>query len=64
MRSIEFGRRANNRVMTSPDGVTWTAQTPAANNSWNSVVWGGPAGQEKFVAVAVSGTNNRVMTSG
>ncbi len=45
-----------NRVMTSPDGITWTAQTSAANNNWQQVVWGGPAGQEKFVAVANSGT--------
>jgi len=52
-----------NRVMTSPDGITWTARTSAADNEWISVTWGGPAGQEKFVAVAASGSGNRVMTS-
>ena len=45
------------------DGITWTSQTSAADNNWLSVTWGGPAGQEKFVAVAASGTGNRVMTS-
>ena len=49
--------------MTSPDGLTWTSQTPAATNQWWEVTWGGPAGQEKFVAVGASGTGNRVMTS-
>ena len=41
----------------------WFSQTSAADNSWRSVTWGGPAGQEKFVAVANLGTGNRVMTS-
>jgi len=41
----------------------WFSQTSAANNDWVGVTWGGPAGQEKFVAVAYSGTGNRVMTS-
>jgi len=50
--------------MTSPDGVTWTTQTSAPDNQWSSVGWGGPAGQETFVAVAASGVGNRVMTSG
>ena len=42
-----------------PAGVNWISQTPAANNTWVSVVWGGPAGQEKFAAVGSSA----VMTS-
>jgi hypothetical protein len=46
--------------MTSPDGITWTSQTSAANNYWYSVTYG--AGL--FVAVSASGTGNRVMTSG
>ena len=41
----------------------WFSQTSAANNDWVGVTWGGPAGQEKFVAVAYTGTGNRVMTS-
>ena len=35
------------RVMTSPDGVTWTAQTAAEANSWNGVTYG----NGQFVAV-------------
>ena len=47
-----------NRVMTSPDGETWTAQTPAEVTNWLSVTYGNGL----FVAVAGGGTN-RVMTS-
>jgi hypothetical protein len=46
-------------VMTSPDGIAWTIRSSAANNSWNSVTYG----NSLFVAVASSGTGNRVMTS-
>jgi hypothetical protein len=48
-----------NRVMTSPDGITWTSRTSAADNSWRSVTYGGGL----FVAVSTTGTGNRVMTS-
>ena len=51
-----------NRVMTSPDGITWASQTSADNN-WTSVTYGTPDGNPLFVAVANSGTGNRVMTS-
>jgi hypothetical protein len=44
-------------------GVRWTIRSSAADNDWLSVTWGGPAGSETFVAVASSGTGNRVMTS-
>jgi hypothetical protein len=48
------------QVMTSPDGVTWTAHEAAvANSSWSSVT----SGNGLFVAVAEAGTH-RVMTSG
>ena len=53
---------AGNRVMTSPDGVTWTARNSAADNQWRSVIYGNGL----FVAVSDnnSGTvNDRVMTS-
>ena len=50
-----------NRVMTSPDGITWTARTSAADNDWRSVCWSPELAL--FVAVADSGTGNRVMTS-
>jgi hypothetical protein len=47
--------------MTSPDGITWTRQTSAADNYWQSVTYGNGL----FVAVAESsGTGKRVMTSG
>jgi hypothetical protein len=47
--------------MTSPDGITWTTRTSAANNEWYSVCWSPELGL--FVAVAITGTGNRVMTS-
>jgi hypothetical protein len=50
-----------NRVMTSPDGITWTARSSAADNQWLSVTWAKELGL--LVAVAFSGTGNRVMTS-
>jgi hypothetical protein len=50
-----------NRVMTSPDGITWTARSAAADNGWHSVTWAKELGL--LVAVAYTGTGNRVMTS-
>jgi len=48
-----------NRVMTSPDGLTWTARTtPAADSPWTAVTYG----NGQFVAVAQSGTS-QVLTS-
>ena len=38
----------------------WTARSSAADNNWNSVCWSKEVGL--FVAVANSGTGNRVMT--
>ena len=40
---------------------TWTTRTSAADNSWFSVTWAPEL--TRFVAVAWSGTGNRVMTS-
>jgi len=48
-----------NRVMTSPDGITWTSRTNPVDNDWYSVTYGNGL----FVAVAYTGTGNRVMTS-
>jgi hypothetical protein len=48
---------------TVPDGTTWTSRTSAADNDWTSVTYGTPGGNPLFVAVASSGTGNRVMTS-
>lgn len=44
--------------MTSPDGITWTSRT-SADNDWTSVTYG----NSLFVAVASSGSGDRVMTS-
>lgn len=44
---------------TSTDGINWTARTPAANNWWQAVAYGNGL----FVAVARTGTGNRIMTS-
>ena len=46
--------------MTSPDGITWTSRTSAADNDWRSVTYGNGL----FVAVSTTGSGNRVMTSG
>ncbi len=49
------------RVMTSPDGITWTSRTSAADNEWTAICWSPEL--NLLVAVASSGTGNRVMTS-
>ena len=41
-------------------GINWTIRTSAADNNWYSVTYGNGL----FVAVAATGTGNRVMTSG
>jgi predicted RecA/RadA family phage recombinase len=42
-----------------PSGTNWTSQNSATDNEWNSVTYGNGV----FVAIASSGTGNRVMTS-
>jgi hypothetical protein len=44
--------------MTSTDGIEWTVRTSAPNQQWQSVTYG----DGQYVAVATSGTGNRVMT--
>jgi hypothetical protein len=51
----------NNRIITSPDGITWTARISPADNNWTSVCWSQQL--TLLVAVANSGTSNRIMTS-
>ena len=46
-------------VQTSTDGLTWTFRTAAAAIWWTDITYGNGL----FVAVARTGTNNRVMTS-
>jgi hypothetical protein len=45
------------RVMTSPDGISWTIRTSASDSTWNSITWSETLGL--FVAVAQTG----IMTS-
>ena len=54
---VAVAMTGTNRMMTSPDGVTWTARS-VEQNQWLSVTYGNGL----FVAVAMSG-DNRVMTS-
>jgi len=53
------GSGSGNRVMTSPDGITWTSRTSASDNEWFSVIYGNGL----FVAVARYCSSNCVMTS-
>lgn len=57
--SVGFG--GTNDLMSSPDGVTWTARTSVASNDWISVSYGNGL----FVAVSSGSGNltNSVMTS-
>jgi hypothetical protein len=48
-----------NRVMTSPDGITWTSRASAADEGWYGVTYGNGT----FVAVSYAETGTRVMTS-
>lgn len=48
------------KVMTSPDGGTWTVRS-APNQDWRNVCWSPELGI--FVAVSKSGSSGRVMTS-
>ena len=41
------------------DGLEWTSRTSSDDNDWESIVYGG----DLYVAVASSGTGDRVMTS-
>lgn len=51
-------------VTTSPDGITWTTRTTAANNSWQTITYG----DGLFVALASSSATQsgtqRLMSSG
>jgi hypothetical protein len=49
-------------VMTSLNGITWTLQPAAAANQWTGVCYSSTL--NRFVAVASTGSGNRVMTMG
>lgn len=55
------GTGSGNRVMTSPDGVTWTSHRAAVDIAWVSVIWS----PEKnfFVAVSSNTQGANIMTS-
>jgi type II secretory pathway pseudopilin PulG len=54
---VAISDSGTHQVMTSPDGINWTAQT-TPSNTWNSITYGNGL----FVAVSRTGTN-KVMTS-
>jgi hypothetical protein len=55
---VAVAESGTDRVMTSPDGISWTARAAAEASAWRSVAYGNGL----WVAVANTGTN-RVMTS-
>lgn len=57
---VAVADNGDNSIMTSPDGINWTARTAPEDNAWKSVTWSPDL--NLFVAVATSGIN-RVMTS-
>ncbi len=56
-----FAFGANDRVMTSPNGINWTLRTSPSGYTWNSVCWAPEL--SLFVAVTNSGSSTQVMTS-
>ena len=58
---FETGDLSNWTTISSIEIGPWTIRTSAADNSWRSVCWSPEL--SLFVAVAYTGTGNRVMTS-
>jgi hypothetical protein len=56
--AVSSNTAAVNQVMTSEDGITWTAGLATAANNWRSVAYG----DGSFIAVSSTGSN-RIMTS-
>ena len=50
-----------NRIMTSPDGITWALRNTPASTGWRSICWSPQ--RRQFAAVSNSGAGNRVMVS-
>jgi|GEM_PF-1097987 len=59
--AVGAGGAPTSEVMTSPDGLTWSAQTAASGSQWVSVVWSHEL--SLFVAISNNGAGNNVMTS-
>lgn len=55
---VSVAQSGTNRIMTSPNGITWTSILAPAANQWRVVTANGPV----LVALAVSGTD-RIMVS-
>ena len=53
------GQNLISRVMTSPDGNTWTSRSSPDNASWYSVAFGGGV----FIASGINGIGSRTMSS-
>jgi hypothetical protein len=49
------------QIMSSPDGIIWWVRESAAKNEWVSVCWSPEL--SLFVAVAITGTGDLVITS-
>lgn len=62
---VMVGSSGTNRVMTSTNGLTWTAYTSAGETmTWRCVAYGNIGGTTNmYVALASAGTGNRLMTS-
>ena len=56
---VAVANGGGNRVVTSPDGISWTLRNAAANNDWQSVAFG----NNKFVAISSNGTNRTMYSS-
>ena len=52
---------ANQAVMTSNDGITWTLRNTPADHTWRSICWAAELGL--LVAVAQNGSGSRAMSS-
>lgn len=56
---VAVANGGGNRVMTSPDGVSWTLRNAASNINWQSVAFG----NNTFVAIANTGTNRTMYST-
>src|SRR6266404_3169314 len=52
---------AGNRIMTSPDGVVWTARATPADNDWRAITWSPDL--SLFVVVGFGSPGQSAMTS-
>lgn len=56
---VAVANGGSNRVMTSPDGISWTLRNAASNINWQSVAFG----NNTFVAIANTGTNRTMYST-